>query len=72
MKFNFSHFIPQITLFFAEKSKENLKFSESKMQWKEESENHFRKTCELKQNFRENNQCNFEKAQVALGTAEQI
>ena len=42
------------------------------MRWKEESEKHFRKTCELKQNFRENNQCNFEKAQVALGTAEQI
>ena len=34
---NFSHFTLQIKLFFEEKG--NLKFSDSKMRWKEESEN---------------------------------
>ena len=36
LKFNFSHFSPQVRLFFLEKG--NLKFSDSKMRWKEESE----------------------------------
>ena len=35
-EFNSSHFTPQIKLFFAEKG--NVKFSDSKMRWKEESE----------------------------------
>ena len=36
-KLNFLHFSPQINLFFVEKR--NLKFSDSKMRWREESEN---------------------------------
>ena len=36
LKFNFSHFTHQIKQIFAEKG--NLKFSDAKMRWKEESE----------------------------------
>ena len=36
MKFNFSHFAIQLTLFFLEKG--NLKFLDSKMLWTEEPE----------------------------------
>ena len=36
LKFNFVHFTPRIKLFFTEKG--NLKFSDSKMRWKDESE----------------------------------
>ena len=43
LKFSFLHFSPQVSLFFVEKG--NLKFSNSKIRWREESKNsHFRKT----------------------------
>ena len=35
-EFNFSHFIPMLGFFFVEKG--NLKFSDSKMWWREKSE----------------------------------
>ena len=38
LKFNFSHFILRIKLFFFFAEKGNLKFIDSKMRWEEESE----------------------------------